>query len=155
MTDDSQQRDRGTGWNGDGVQGVFANAARDTVRHLYKFALHDDGRVIADHERGPGPYGAAVKRAGSVTTYEARFTPASLGVDRFRSGQKLGIGVCVNDGDKGEPGQKGWSGWGPHAAVCGKTASETGLVTLTGSPGDGDDRWTGQLTLICDGAIWQ
>jgi hypothetical protein len=28
-------------------------------------------------------------------------------------------------------GQKGWSGWGPHAAVFGKTPSETGLVTLS------------------------
>lgn len=155
VTDDSHQHASAAAWNGDGVQVVFANAARDTVTHLYNFALYDDGRVIADHERGPGPYEAAVKRAGSVTTYEARFTPASLGVDRFRSGQKLGIGVCVNDGDKEEPGQKGWSGWGPHAAVFGKTASETGLVTLTGSPGDGDDGWTGQLTLIGEGASWQ
>ena len=154
VTDDSHEHASANAWNGDGVQVVFANAARDTVTHLYNFALHDDGHVIADHERGPGPYEAAIKRAGSVTTYEARFTPASLGVDRFRSGQKLGIGVCVNDGDKGEPGQKGWSGWGPHAAVFGKTASETGLVTLTGSSGDGDDGWTGQLSLVGEGATW-
>ena len=49
----------------------------------------------------------------------------------------IGVGVCVNDGDTqdGQSGQKGWSGWGPYAAVYGKTASATGLVTLVGEPG--------------------
>ena len=44
------------------------------------------------------------------------------------------MGVCVNDGDTqdGQGGQKGWSGWGPYAAVYGKTASATGLVSLVG-----------------------
>ena len=40
----------------------------------------------------------------------------------------------MNDGDTqdGQGGQKGWSGWGPYAAVYGKTASATGLVSLVG-----------------------
>ena len=55
VTDDSHQHASAAAWNGDGVQVVFANPARDTVTHLYNFALRDDGRVITDHERGPGP----------------------------------------------------------------------------------------------------
>jgi len=59
-------------------------------------------------------------------------------LDGYESGMQIGVGVCVNDGDTqdGQGGQKGWSGWGPYAAVYGKTASATGLVSLVGeAPG--------------------
>jgi len=98
VTDDSHQHASANAWNGDGVQVVFANAARDTVTHLYNFALHDDGRVIIDHERGPGPYRVAVKRAGSVTTYEARFTQR-LGASR-RGVWQDGLGDRLGDVDR-------------------------------------------------------
>ena len=63
---------------------------------------------------------------------------ASLGLDVLSAGDVIAVGVCVNDGDSeaGQGGQKGWSGWGPHAAVFGKTPSETGLVTLSDTPLD-------------------
>ena len=73
--------------------------------------------------------------SGPTTGYEITFPAASLGRTSFTTGDLVAIGVCVNDGDQdaGQHGQKGWSGWGPYSAVHGKTPSETGLVTLTGT----------------------
>ena len=74
----------------------------------------------------------------SFTGYEIKVPAASLGLDVLSAGDVIAVGVCVNDGDldAGQGGQKGWSGWGPHAAVFGKTPSETGLVTLSDTPLD-------------------
>lgn len=59
----------------------------------------------------------------------------------FGAGTKLGLAVCVNDGDTGsngedigEGGQTGWSGWGPYALVYGKNSAQAGLVTLGQAP---------------------
>jgi hypothetical protein len=135
VTDDTHQNG-GAGWDGDSVQLVFANAAQDTVTHLYNYGLSDGGDVILNHERGPGGTEASITRDDDTMTtlYELKFPAASLGLDAFESGLSIGIGACVNDGDTedGQGGQKGWSGWGPYAAVYGKTASATGLVTLVG-----------------------
>ena len=72
----------------------------------------------------------------TTTLYElVPFRRLRLGLDAYekRDGDRCGL-LCVNDGDTedGQGGQKGWSGWGPYAAVYGKTASATGLVTLVG-----------------------
>ena len=139
VTDDTHQNG-GSGWNGDSIQAVFANAAQDTVTHLYNYALNDNGDVVVHNERGPGGTELAVTRDEDTTTtlYEIKLPAASLGLDAYESGMSIGVGLCVNDGDTedGQGGQKGWSGWGPYAAVYGKTASATGLVNLVGdAPG--------------------
>ena len=138
ITDDTHQNG-GSGWNGDAIQMVFANAAQDTVTHLYNYGLSDDGDVVIHNEKGDGGTEASITRDDDTTTtlYEFAFPAASLGLDAYESGMSIGVGVCVNDGDTqdGQGGQKGWSGWGPYAAVYGKTASATGLVNLVGEPG--------------------
>ena len=135
VTDDTHQNP-GNGWNGDSIQMVFANAAQDTVTHLYNYALADSGDLVLMNEKGPGGTELSVTRDDDTTTtlYEIKFPAASLGLDAYESGMSIGVGICVNDGDTqdGQGGQKGWSGWGPYAAVYGKTASATGLVTLVG-----------------------
>ncbi|MBT3914587.1 MAG: hypothetical protein HOF22_15520, partial [Verrucomicrobia bacterium] len=140
VTDDTHQNG-GAAWNGDSAQIVFANAAQDTVTHLYNYGMAD-GEVIIHNEKGPGGTVASITRDDDTTTtlYELVFPAASLGLDAYESGMSIGVGVCVNDGDTedGQGGQKGWSGWGPYAAVYGKTASATGLVTLVGDAPGGD-----------------
>ena len=135
VTDDTHQNG-GSGWNGDSVQMVFANAAQDTVTHLYNYGLSEAGDVVINNEKGPGETEASITRDEDTTTtlYELKFPAASLGLEAFETGMSIGVGVCINDGDteEGQAGQKGWSGWGPYAAVYGKTASATGLVTLVG-----------------------
>ncbi len=141
VTDDTHQNGN-SGWNGDSIQAVFANAAQDTVTHLYNYALGDSGDVVIHNERGPGGTELAVTRDddSSTTLYEIKLPAASLGLDAYESGMSIGVGLCVNDGDtdEGQAGQKGWSGWGPYAAVYGKTASATGLVSLVGEAPGGD-----------------
>ena len=138
VTDDTHQNG-GSGWNGDSIQMVFANAAQDTVTHLYNYGLSDGGDVVIHNEKGPGGSEASITRDDDTATtlYEFAFPAASLGLDGYESGMSIGVGLCVNDGDTqdGQSGQKGWSGWGPYAAVYGKTASATGLVNLVGEPG--------------------
>ena len=135
VTDDTHQNP-GNGWNGDSIQMVFANAAQDTVTHLYNYGLSDAGDVVIHNERGPGGSEVSIRRDDDTTTtfYEFNVPAASLGLDGYESGMSIGIGLCVNDGDTeaGQGGQKGGSGWGPYSAVYGKTASATGLVTLVG-----------------------
>jgi hypothetical protein len=66
-----------------------------------------------------------------TTTYELKFPASALDLTEFKEGMKLGVGLCINDGDKDTPGQRGWSGFGVHSIVHGKNADKTGLVTLT------------------------
>ena len=144
VTDDEHEHAANNAWNGDGVQMGLTNPERDTVTHLYNYAIkagYESGKVykggdagaIADKERGPGNYTVAMVRNDDTkkTIYEALFTPDSFGFAQFEVGQQFGFGVCVNDGDNDTPGQKGWSGWGPHMIVFGKTAPDAALVTLT------------------------
>ena len=161
VTDDTHQNG-GAAWNGDSAQIVFANAAQDTVTHLYNYGMAD-GDVIIHNERGPGGTVASITRDDDTTTtlYELVFPAASLGLDAYESGMSIGVGVCVNDGDTedGQGGQKGWSGWGPYAAVYGKTASATGLVTLVGDAPAGAPSISvvrnadGTLTVTFDGKL--
>ena len=150
VTDDTHQNG-GSGWNGDSIQMVFANAAQDTVTHLYNYGLSDGGDVVIMNEKGPGGTEASITRDEDTTTtlYEFCFPAASLGLDGYESGMQIGVGLCVNDGDTqdGQGGQKGWSGWGPYAAVYGKTASATGLVSLVdGTTGSGGSTDSGETT---------
>jgi hypothetical protein len=144
VTDDEHEHAAGNAWNGDGVQMGLTNPERDTVTHLYNYAIkagyesgkvykNGDSEIIADKEKGPGNYTVAMVRNDDTkkTIYEALFTPDSFGFAQFEVGQQFGFGVCVNDGDNDTPGQKGWSGWGPHMIVFGKTAPDAALVTLT------------------------
>ena len=144
VTDDEHEHAANNAWNGDGVQMGLTNPERDTVTHLYNYAIkagYESGKVykggdagaIADKEKGPGNYTVAMVRNDDTkkTIYEALFTPDSFGFAQFEVGQQFGFGVCVNDGDNDTPGQKGWSGWGPHMIVFGKTAPDAALVTLT------------------------
>ena len=151
VTDDTHQNG-GSGWNGDSIQMVFANAAQDTVTHLYNYGLSDGGDVVIMNEKGPGGSEASITRDEDTATtlYEFSFPAASLGLDGYESGMSIGVGICVNDGDTqdGQGGQKGWSGWGPYAAVYGKTASATGLVNLVGEPGGAD---TPALSIVNNG----
>lgn len=145
VTDDEHEHAAGNAWNGDGVQMGFSDTERTTVTHLYNFCLLDgyesekvyksgDAGIIADKERGAGDFSVAMVRddAAKTTTYEALFTSDSFeGLGQFQAGLQIGIGICVNDGDKDTPGQKGWSGWGPHMIVFGKTAPDAALLKLT------------------------
>jgi hypothetical protein len=139
ITDDFHQSNAtgpSSAWNGDGLQVAFANAARDTITHLYNYALGGDeaalGEIHIHDERGPGGSQAVIIRnsAAKKTTYEIRFPASALDLPKFDAGMKIGVGLCVNDGDQETPGQRGWSGWGVHSIVHGKTAQQTGLVTL-------------------------
>jgi len=160
VTDDTHQNP-GNGWNGDSIQMVFANAAQDTVTHLYNYGLSDAGDVVIHNERGPGGSEVSITRDDDTTTtlYEFAFPAASLGLDGYESGMSIGVGICVNDGDTedGQQGQRGWSGWGPYAAVYGKTASATGLVNLVGG-GDGPalsivNNGDGTVTVTFEGTL--
>jgi len=144
VTDEYHQNSN-SGWNGDALQIAFANEDRSAITHLYNYALDGndtDGTkdVVISNEKGPGGAEVHVTRnmAAHETYYEIRF-PASALPDnvgeKFTAGTKLGLALCVNDGDEETPGQKGWGGWGAHAIVFGKTAGEAGLITLeAGTP---------------------
>ena len=140
VVDDSHQLNGKSGWNGDSVQVVFADVTRKGVTHLYNYAESEAGDHIAHHERGPHGTQVVIERNEKTKTtgYEIKVPAKSLGHKPFKRGDIVAVGITVNDGDqeKGQHGQKGWSGWGPHSAVYGKTASECGLVTLSGSKPD-------------------
>jgi len=142
VVDDAHQNS-GAAWNGDGAQIVVADAARTAHTQLYNYGLSDaQDAMIIDNESAAGGGLAdddvvvARDDGANITFYEARFTPAALGLAGFAAGDQIGIGVCVNDGDlgDGQDGQKGWGGWGPHSAVFGKNGDKTGLVTLSPDP---------------------
>jgi len=138
VEDDEFEHASDSAWNGDGVQLVFADAARTTTTYYYNYALNGTkDAVLLDNEQAAagglleGDV-AVVRDDGAKTTfYEAKFVPEILALGTLEADMSIGIGICVNDGDTDTPGQKGWSGWGPHAAVFGKNGDKTGLVTLS------------------------
>jgi hypothetical protein len=155
VKDDTHQLNGNSGWNGDSVQVVFSTKERDSITHLYNYAITNTGEHVAHHERGPGGTSVTIERdeVTQMTGYEVTFPAESI--DRtvplgactadpcLDDNSVFAIGITVNDGDTeaGQEGQKGWSGWGPHSAVYGKTPSECGLVTLkaTGASGSAVD----------------
>ncbi len=144
VTDDSHQNS-GAAWNGDSIQlNVVPSGIREAGQpfFLYNAALNENGEILLHNERLNGQPGLvsgddiAITRDedSSTTNYEYRFTPANFGLDiSLSEGLEIGLGICVNDGDKedGQGGQKGWSGWNPHTVVHGKNPEKTGLVVLT------------------------
>ncbi len=146
VTDDYQENAANSAWNGDSVQLMIANAARDTQVALYNYALGGTeealGDVIVMHEAGPAADSgcgcdteAVIKRNTTTkrTTYEIKLPKASLGLATLTGGVRFGLGMAINDGDKDAPGQQGWGGLGAHALVFGKAPKETALVTLAKS----------------------
>lgn len=144
VTDDEHQNS-GAAWKGDSIQiNVVPSGIREAGQpyFLYNVALNENGDLLLHNERLNGQPGlvsgddiAIVRDEDSKTTnYEYRFTPANFGLDiSLTEGIEIGLGICVNDGDKGagQGGQKGWSGWNPHTVVHGKNPEKTGLVVLT------------------------
>ena len=133
VIDDTHQLNGLSGWNGDSVQIVLADAGRTTVTHLYNYAIaQETDDHVTHHESGPGGTEAAITRyesgrgagAGQGTTiYEVRLPASTWGIPGFQAGICAGVGLTFNDGDTeaGQGGQKGWSGWGPYSAVCAST----------------------------------
>ena len=141
VTDEYHEHADSAAWNGDAVQIMIANPARDAQVALYNYALGGIegalGSTIIDHEAGPGGTDAVVSRNSVThkTTYEIKLPKESMGIDELTPGTQFGLAVDVNDGDEATPGQKGWGGLGPHALVFGKSPAETAVVTLVPEPG--------------------
>ena len=148
VTDDEFEHGGGNPWEGDGAQIAFEPSGERGTKltlFLYNVALNNTAEsIITSHlnEQTHGRPGldvnedvAIVRDEGAKKTYyEVRITPENLGIDgSFSTGDELGLGICVNDGDKasGQGGQKGWSGWYPHSIVFGKNSEKTGLVVLS------------------------
>lgn len=144
VTDDEHEHAAGQPWNGDGAQLAFeptGDRGAGQTLFLYNIGLRDSGDILLGNERTNGNPGLNAETDLAVvrdedakkTYYEFRITAAHLGLDGFSAGDDLGLGICVNDGDKaaGQNGQKGWSGWYPHSVVHGKNSEKTGLVVLS------------------------
>ena len=141
VTDEYHENAANSAWNGDSVQLMIANEARDAQVALYNYALggtdEEIGEIIVNHEAPAADIGDALTEAVVVrntdtgrTIYEIKLPKATLGLSELKGGVRFGLGMAINDGDKETPGQKGWGGLGAHAIVFGKTPSETALVTL-------------------------
>lgn len=148
VTDDEHEHAAAAAWNGDGAQLAFEMSGKRTAglqMWLYNIGLDDKAKDILPGALNEKPGGAGIAPGDDIavvrdegekkTYYELRFTAEELKVkgDKFSGGDKFGLGICVNDGDKaaGQGGQKGWSGWYTHSIVFGKNSEHTGLVTLT------------------------
>lgn len=148
VTDDEHEHAAAAAWNGDGAQLAFEMSGKRSAgiqMFLYNIGLDDKAKDILPGALNENPGGtgivpgddiAVVRDEGEKKTYyELRFTAKELQAkgDKFSDGDKFGLGICVNDGDKaaGQNGQKGWSGWYTHSIVFGKNSEHTGLVTLT------------------------
>ncbi len=148
VTDDEHEHAADDAWNGDGAQLAFemsGNRKPGLPMWLYNIGLDDKAENILPGALNENPGGAGIvpdddiviirDEAEKKTYYELRFTAEELQVKgkKFSAGFEFGLGICVNDGDKGagQDGQKGWSGWYTHAIVFGKNSEHTGLVKLT------------------------
>ncbi|MGK0186973.1 MAG: hypothetical protein ACI9R3_002758 [Verrucomicrobiales bacterium] len=136
VTDEYHENAANSAWNGDSVQLMIANAARDAQVALYNYALGGVEDALGDQvmleEAGPGGTSAVVTRNTETkrTTYEICLPKESLLLEELRGGVQFGLGMAINDGDEATPGQKGWGGLGAHALVFGKSPEQTALVTL-------------------------
>jgi ribosomal protein L14 len=145
VTDDYHENAANSAWNGDSVQLMIANEARDQQIALYNYALGgvegETGDVIVMHEAGPATAADAELTEAVVvrneetkrTYYEIKLPKSTLALDELKGGVRFGLGMAINDGDEDTPGQKGWGGLGAHSIVFGKSPSETAVVTLATS----------------------
>ncbi len=148
VTDDEHEHAAAAAWNGDGAQLAFEMSGKRTPGLdllLYNAGLDDKAENILPGALNEVPGGAGIvpeddlvivrDEAEKKTYYELRFTAEELQVKgkKFSDGFEFGLGICVNDGDKGagQEGQKGWSGWYTHSIVFNKNSEHTGLVKLT------------------------
>lgn len=148
VTDDEHEHAAAAAWNGDGVQLAFEMSGKRNPglpMWLYNVGLDDKAKDILLDALNENPGGAGIapdddfvvvrNEAEKKTYYELRFTAEELQVkgQKFSDGSEFGLGICVNDGDRGagQDGQKGWSGWYTHSIVFGKNSEHTGLVKLT------------------------
>ena len=148
VDDDEHEHAAAAAWNGDGAQLAFEMSGRRTAglqMWLYNVGLDDKAANILPGALNEKPGGAGIvpnkdfaivrNEAEKETYYELRFTAEELQVKgkKFSEDFEFGLGICVNDGDKGagQEGQKGWSGWYTHSIVFGKNSEHTGLVVLT------------------------
>ena len=61
VIDDLHQLNGQSGWNGDSVQVVFADADRTTVTHLYNYAIaQENDNTVTHHQSGPSETEAAI-----------------------------------------------------------------------------------------------
>lgn len=139
VTDEYHENAANSAWNGDSVQLMVANDARDTQVALYNYALGgietELGEIIVNHEARPeggDDTEAVVVRdvENKRTTYEIKLPKSALAIEDLKGGVQFGLGMAINDGDEATPGQKGWGGLGAHSIVFGKHPDETALVTL-------------------------
>ena len=139
VTDEYHENAANSAWNGDSVQLMVANGARDAQVALYNYALGGVegalGEVIVNHEARPADgedtEGIVARNEDTMrTTYEIRLPKSALDIAELKGGVQFGLGMAINDGDEATPGQKGWGGLGAHSIVFGKTPGETALVTL-------------------------
>jgi len=144
VTDEYHENAANSAWNGDSIQLMIANEARDQQVALYNYALggtdEEIGDIIVNHESPAADMGDVLTEAVVIrntengrTIYEIKLPKATLGLAELKGGVRFGLGMAINDGDKDTPGQKGWGGLGAHAIVFGKTPQETALVTLATS----------------------
>ena len=148
VTDDEHEHAADAAWNGDGAQLAFEMSGKrrpGIPMWLYNVGLDDKAENILPGALNENPGGAGLVPDEDIvvtrdavekkTYYELRFTAEELQVKgkKLSAGSEFGLGICVNDGDKGagQEGQKGWSGWYTHSIVFGKNSEHTGLVTLT------------------------
>ena len=142
VTDEYHENGANSAWNGDSVQLMVANDARDTIVGLYNYALGgvegNLGGVIVQHERGAAndnpDYATSAVITRDVenkrTIYEIKLPKGAVGLDEIKGGVQFGLGMAINDGDEDTPGQRGWGGLGAHSIVFGKSPEETARVTL-------------------------
>ena len=141
VTDEYHENSAASAWNGDSVQLMIANEARDEQIALYNYALggieSELGEIIIMHEAGPASDDTDLTEAVITrntetkrTIYEIKLPKSTLGLEALTGGVRFGLGMAINDGDEDTPGQKGWGGLGAHSIVFGKTPGETALVTL-------------------------
>jgi len=145
VTDDYHENAANSAWNGDSVQLMIANEARDQQIALYNYALGgiegETGDIIVNHEAGPAAAADADQTEAVIvrdedskrTYYEIKLPKSTLGLDELKGGVRFGLGMAINDGDEDTPGQKGWGGLGAHSIVFGKSPEETAVVTLATS----------------------
>ena len=142
VTDDEHEHASTGAWNGDGAQILVVPSGMrepNQVHFRYNIALRDNGDIILNNEHLNGQPGltdddiAIVRDEDTKKTYyEFKFTPANFGLDiSLTEGIEIGLGICVNDGDKNALGQTGWSGWNPHTIVHNKNTEKSGLVVLS------------------------
>jgi hypothetical protein len=130
-------------WNGDSTQVMIEPTGKrpaggNGVAYEYNFGL--GGAKSNDpqfsrafgHAQMPAKVSAEFafvrNEAQKKTYYEVFFTKADMAPADLKAGTKIGFGIIVNDGDKGQEGQKGWIGWAENSIVFGKKADQTNIV---------------------------